>query len=138
MNINRLNELIKKHEGLRLKPYQCTADKTTIGYGRNLTDKGITEEEAVRMLEHDLAGCAADLESIFPNHFQSLPENIQTVLMDMRFQLGYTGFRRFKKMIRAVHVDDPAEMIRQMKDSKWYHQVPSRAEDLIRMIDVFV
>ena len=60
------------------------------------------------------------------------------VLMDMRFNLGYEGFRGFKKMIHAVHVDDPAEMIRQMKDSLWYHQLPGRAEDLIRMVEVFI
>ena len=37
---------LRAHEGLRLKAYQCTADKTTIGYGRNLDDKGISNEEA--------------------------------------------------------------------------------------------
>ena len=29
----KLRDLIKRHEGLRLKPYRCSADKLTIGYG---------------------------------------------------------------------------------------------------------
>lgn len=33
-------------EGLRVKPYKCTADRWTIGYGRNLQDNGISQQEA--------------------------------------------------------------------------------------------
>ena len=36
-----------EHEGLEQKVYRCTAGKLTIGVGRNLEDKGITEEEAL-------------------------------------------------------------------------------------------
>lgn len=138
MNIKDIHELIKGHEGLRLKPYLCTAGKTSIGYGRNLSDKGISKNEAQFMFNNDLADCAADLEAIFPGHFQKLPMDIQMVLMDMRFNLGSGGFRRFKKMIRAVRGNDLPGMIREMKDSKWYRQVPGRAEDLIQMVEVFV
>lgn len=138
MNMQEIQELIIRHEGLRLKPYRCSAGKLTIGIGRNLDDRGISEDEARFMMANDLADCAADLESIFPGQFQNLPMKIQMVLMDMRFQLGPGGFRGFKKMIQAVRDDDPAEMIRQMKDSRWYRQVPGRAEDLIRMVEVFV
>ena len=138
MNLKALHDQIIDHEGLRLKPYRCTAGKLTIGIGRNLDDKGINEDEARFMMANDLAECAADLESIFPGQFQKLPENIQMALMDMRFQLGPGGFRGFQKMIRAVRRNNLPEMIRQMKDSRWYQQVPNRANDLIRMIEVFV
>ena len=46
---NLVNQLMRQ-EGLRLKPYKCTGDKLTIGYGRNLEDRGITESEAMAML----------------------------------------------------------------------------------------
>ena len=45
------NQLID-HEGLELKPYQCTADKLTIGVGRNIEDRGITEDEARYLLKN--------------------------------------------------------------------------------------
>ena len=33
------------HEGFRSKPYRCTANKLTIGIGRNIEDRPFTEEE---------------------------------------------------------------------------------------------
>jgi len=56
-------ELIKSFEGLRLKPYLCSAKVPTIGYGNTfyengtkvkLTDPAITEERAVELLKHIL------------------------------------------------------------------------------------
>lgn len=137
-NTQALHDLLLSHEGMRLKPYKCTAGKLTIGIGRNLDDRGITEVEAKFLLENDLAECEEDLKVIFLDQFYYLPEQTQMVLMDMRFQLGPGRFRKFKKMIQAVKQSDPQEMIKQMKDSRWYRQVPNRAEDLIRMIQVFV
>ncbi|MFA6660842.1 MAG: lysozyme, partial [Bacilli bacterium] len=40
--MDRIKEQLVRHEGLRLKPYRCTADKLTIGIGRNLDDCGIS------------------------------------------------------------------------------------------------
>jgi len=37
-------------EGLRLKPYRCTAGKLTIGVGRNLDDNWLSASEIKRML----------------------------------------------------------------------------------------
>ena len=54
MNIPRLRQMLTLHEGVRLKPYLCTAGKTTIGVGRNLDDVGITREEADMMLDGDI------------------------------------------------------------------------------------
>ena len=61
----KLTAQLTKHEGLRLKPYHCPAGKLTIGIGRNLEDKGITEKEAVMLLENDIHECIEDLKTIF-------------------------------------------------------------------------
>ena len=45
---------LRDHEGLRHFPYQCTAGRTTIGYGRNLDDKGLTLAECEVLLDNDL------------------------------------------------------------------------------------
>ena len=137
MNRQKLHDQIIGHEGIRLKPYRCTAGKLSLGIGRNLDDKGISEEEARFMMENDLADCVADLNAIFPDQFQNFPDGIQRVLVDMRFQLGGAGLRKFRKMIRAIRTGDLKEAIVQMKDSRWYGQVPSRAGDLIKMVQEF-
>ncbi len=57
---NRVVELIKRFEGLRLKAYRCPAGYLTIGYGHILEDKPenwglvISEEDAERLLWSDL------------------------------------------------------------------------------------
>ena len=134
MNYNKIKEQLIEHEGLRLKPYRCPAGRLTIGIGRNLDDKGITESEAFDLLYNDLRECEKDIRGMFPD-FDNLPENIQLVLTDMRFQLGWKGFRCFRLMIRAVYNQDWPEMIHQMKDSAWYGQTPNRANNLIRMVE---
>lgn len=53
--MTKLEKDLIRDEGLRLKPYHCTAGKLTIGYGRNLDDNGISEEEALSMLRNDIA-----------------------------------------------------------------------------------
>ena len=40
-------KLISLHEGLRLGVYRCPAGKLTIGFGRNLEDKGIISKKKI-------------------------------------------------------------------------------------------
>ncbi|CAL7961368.1 lysozyme [Gammaproteobacteria bacterium] len=44
--ILKAKELLKELEGLYLKPYKCSANKWTIGYGDNLEANGFTVDEA--------------------------------------------------------------------------------------------
>ena len=89
--------MIKRQEGLRLKPYKCSANKLTIGYGRNIEDVGITEAEAEGMLMGDIANCLIQL-SVLP-YFDTLDSVRRDVLTDMCFQLGFSGLLKFKKII---------------------------------------
>ena len=57
MNLQEVQNMLIRHEGLKLFPYQCPAGKTTIGVGRNLDDKGISEKEAMYMLNEDIQSC---------------------------------------------------------------------------------
>ena len=133
MNIERITDQLITHEGYRKHPYLCTAGKTTIGVGRNISDVGITKEEAMYLLSNDIRLCTADLLKLFLE-FDKLPENIKMVLIDMRFQLGPNRLRKFRKAIAAVRVGDWLEMIVQMKDSRWYKQTTNRANNLIGMV----
>jgi len=134
MNIKKITDQLILHEGLRLKPYHCPAGKLTIGIGRNLEDKGITEKEALMLLENDIQECLEDLKTIF-NKFDMLPESAQSVLVDMRFNLGHEGFRKFKNMIKAGKQQNFHSAAREMKDSLWYQQVGKRAERLTKMME---
>ena len=124
------------YEGLRLKPYKCPAGFISIGYGRNLEGKGITEEEARHMLENDIEECFEDLEeSVFCGLWAQFPEQIKLVFLDMRYNLGPSGFRLFKRMIAAAQRKDWKSVRLSMQQSKWFNQVGYRATRLVEMVD---
>lgn len=99
-----INQLIL-HEGLRLKPYQCTAGKTTIGIGRNLDDVGITEDEAMLMLHNDMVNTVREIVGVYPAFGDDLPAR-QVALIDFVFNLGITRARKFKKFWAALNCGD--------------------------------
>ena len=128
-----LKRLIIKHEGLRLYPYVDTVGKITIGVGRNLTDRGITEAEAMVLFENDLKiaeGAAKQCAKDYGIDFDSLPENIKCVLIDMAFNMGYFRLKSFKRMFSCVKREDYRGMAEEMMDSLWAKQVGKRAEEL--------
>lgn len=136
MILSDIQMLLMQQEGCKLFPYKCTAGKMTIGIGRNLEDTGISEKEALYMLNEDIKKCHKDLLIyFFPHQFDVFPEPVQNAILSMRFQLGHGGFKSFKKMIFAFKDEDYPEAIRQMKDSKWYEQTQGRADELILMIE---
>ena len=124
--------LIKKHEGLRLYPYHCTAGKLTIGYGRNLVDVGISEDEAFAMLENDIDIVVSGLEKHL-SFWDKLSLNRQAVFIDMCFNLGLNGFLKFKRMLRASEAGRIDDTIKEMLDSRWATQVGSRAVELAEL-----
>lgn len=133
MDHKKLKKMLIEHEGIKYAPYKCTAGKTTIGIGHNLDDKGISKAVVELLYNEDVAEVESDLKAIFDD-FYTLPEQIQLVLADMRFQLGYKGFRSFKRMITAVKERNWAVMFSQMKNSNWQRQTPNRANDLMKMV----
>jgi lysozyme len=128
-------DYIKYNEGLKLKLYRCSANKASIGYGRNIEDNGISKDEAELMLKNDIEVCKNDLYGIFGfESFILLSDKQKMVLTDLIFNLGKRRFETFKKMIKAVKEKDFLEAAKQIKDSRYYSQVRSRAERNINLM----
>ena len=121
-----LIDKLKRDEGLRLSPYLCTAGKTTIGYGRNLDDVGISEEEAEHLLANDVLRITNQLRRgvLF---FDDLPPRIQDVLINMGFNLGIVGLLKFKNMLQALDDEDYEKAASEALNSRWAGQVGQRA-----------
>lgn len=132
MYIGKAAQLIKKHEGLRLRPYKCTAGKITIGYGRNLEDNGISQYEAEQMLFNDIQNCYA--ECIKLPCWNKINETRQAVLIDMCYNLGITKLKQFKKMLAALEVGAYNRASAEMLDSKWAREVKTRATELAEIM----
>ncbi len=131
--IERVKEMLMHHEGVRLKPYRCTAGKLTIGIGHNLDDKGITLEQAMLLLDDDVRKCRSQLEQNL-SWFSQLDKVRQDVLVDMCFNLGISGLMKFKNMLSAMKYGEWERAAVEALDSQWAVQVGKRADDLAKMI----
>ena len=134
MNRAKLLEELTLDEGLRLKPYLCTAGKLSIGVGRNLDDVGITRAEAMTLLDNDIARCADELDRVLP-WWRRMSEGRQRALLNMCFNLGITRLRAFQRTLRALEDGRYDDAAARCLESKWAAQVGQRAHrisDLIR------
>lgn len=155
-----LEDQLILHEGLRLEVYKCPAGYWTVGVGRNLEGKplrkeeqeyifkrsglapdevievlkkrGITKDEALFLLREDIADAEKDLQHF--DWFPRLDPVRRKVVIDMRYNLGPTRFRQFKRMIAALAAGDYEAAAAEMVDSKWYRQVKTRGVRLAQMM----
>lgn len=129
MNHSLLKTTLRKHEGYRNKVYQCSAGKLTIGIGHNLDDLGLDDNVIELQFQNDVEKCVADCGYLFDS-FESIPDNKQSVLANMMFNMGLPVLSKFKKMIKAVDNQQWDEAANQMLDSRWAGQVGNRAVEL--------
>jgi len=128
-----LLEQLEKHEGRRKFPYTDTVGKLTIGVGRNLTDRGLSDDEIDYLLLNDVRACTADLQGF--EWWSRLDAVRRDVLTEMRFQLGPAGFRAFKGTLAAVALGDYALAAERMLKSKVARvQAPKRWQTLARQM----
>jgi len=125
--LERMKEQLLRHEGLRLKPYRCTAGKLTIGVGRNLDTKGFSQTEAFMLLEHDILQCERQILDEIPKIYLQLDVVRKSVLLNMCFNLGIGGLLSFNNTLALIAVGDWVRAANGMLASKWAKQVGRRA-----------
>jgi lysozyme len=128
-------KVLIEEEGMEFKPYRCPSGKLTIGVGRNLDDVGISEPEALFLLETDIKRCAMEAEKNLP-WFPLLTPTRQIVILSMIFNLGLRNFLEFEKMIKAVSEQNYALAAKEMLASRWAQQVGNRAKDLAVLMKI--
>jgi lysozyme len=128
-----LRDALVRDEGIRFKTYRCTAGKLTIGVGRNLDDVGISRDEAMLLLDNDIARVEADARK--HHWFGGLDAARQEVVLNMIFNLGATSFAKFYQTIAAIAAADYAGAADRMRKSLWARQVGARAERLAKQME---
>ena len=132
--LEHIKEQLVRHEGLRLKPYRCTAGKLTIGYGRNLEDCGISQSEANVLLDNDIQNCEKQLLDEIPEIYNGLDEIRKSVLLNMCFNLGIGGLLEFNNTLAFIAAGDWERAANGMLASKWAKQVGRRAIELSELM----
>ena len=131
--MQKLKALLIKHEGMKFKPYTCSAGKLTIGIGRNLEDVGLSAMEVDLLLSNDIARVSGEAVANFP-WFRELNDTRKDVVLSMLFNIGRSRFKGFKKMIAALERRDYQAAAYEMLTSKWSEQVGQRANELAHMM----
>ena len=128
---------IKKHEGFEPKVYKCTEGYYTIGYGFAIKDLVLDEDIADLILMKKLHKLLQRILIAFP-WFKDVDDTAKGVIVNMCYQLGLSGFSKFKKTIYLLETEQYEDASVEMLDSLWAKQTPNRAKELsetLRSID---
>ena len=90
----------------------------------------VPENRVIKAFEQDIETVLSDCNRLYED-FEDLPEEAQRVIANMMFNMGYTRLSKFKGMKRGVDARDWNVAADEMVDSRWYHQVTSRARRLV-------
>jgi lysozyme len=120
---------IKIHEGLRNKVYKDTKGILTIGYGRNLEGRGITDEEAEYLLKNDVNEFVEEVNRKYP-WVKELNEPRRWVIYNMAFNMGMRTLSTFVNTLKAIKEKRYEDASKGMLQSRWAKQVGKRAIDL--------
>ena len=66
--------------------------------------------------------------------WRSADDNVRDVVVEMCYQLGVSGFSKFKKTIDHLENKRYGKASAEMLDSKWARQTPNRALELSNII----
>lgn len=128
-----LEELVKRHEGFREKAYRDTEGYLTIGYGFNIDGNVMCEEAALAQLRCDLHKTEKRMLRTIPQ-FKNVKGVRRIALIDMGYNLGVPGLRKFKKMWSAIGRNDWEEAACQAQDSRWFRQVKTRGTRIVEIL----
>lgn len=111
----RLIDLIKEHEGLKLKAYICPAGKNTIGYGhRTNTLKVISKKEAYALLLKDLNKIDKVLKGLV---IKTLSESKYEALLSFCYNVGTYKFKN--STLRKLINENPNNPDIRLEFAKW-------------------
>ena len=140
IDMDKLLESVKKHEGYRNKVYLDTLGKRTVGVGHLCVedfwedDKEYEESFLMEILEKDLQSAIDQADDMCKD--LKISSDAKILIIEMIFQLGGNGVSKFRKMWQALQQDPPdyAEASVQMLDSRWAKQTPNRAKEMARLM----
>ena len=116
-NIDRLKDQLEFDEGVIYEIYLCPGDFPTFGVGHKITKKDhewgkpvgtpVSHSRVWQTFERDIDVSVKDCEKLYgEGQFYSWPPEVQEILINMCFNLGYSGLAGFKKMKTALHFMD--------------------------------
>jgi lysozyme len=129
-------ELIKTFEGFESAPYKCPAGIPTIGYGATfypggkkvtMTDKSVTEAEAVDLLKHMLVSFEKYVDSYCRD---DINQNQFDALVSFAYNLGPANLKA-STLLKKVNAN-PADETIKLEFMKWVKAGGKTLKGLVR------
>ncbi|ODS29849.1 MAG: hypothetical protein SCARUB_05049 [Candidatus Scalindua rubra] len=133
MNIDEIIKSIKNNEGFRSRVYKDSLGFDTIGYGFAIKNLELSESISDILLKQKLLMLIINIHERF-QWFRKMPDKIQGVVVEMCYQLGITGFSKFRKTIAYLANKRWKEASKEMMNSRWAVQTPNRAKELSEIV----
>jgi lysozyme len=139
---------LREDEGYRKQAYVDTVGLTTIGIGRELSHRGLSDQEVMFLYHNDVDACCAIMDQDIP-WWRNLAENEQRVMINLCFMGwgSFSGFHNFLAAMKSIasiregdvsSIDDNAIIqsylrtaVRELQNSKWWEQVKSRGPRVV-------
>ena len=140
MDKYQLREELANDEGCKYEVYLDHLGYPTFGIGHLITDDDpecgtavgteVSSDRVQEAFDSDVESVLSDCERLYVQ-FEHLPEEVQLIVANMMFNMGYTRLSKFNGMKRGVDARDWEAAADEMVDSKWYRQVSRRADRLV-------
>ena len=124
-----LLDQLKIHEGFKKKVYTDTEGYQTIGYGFAIKDLELDRDIAEEILARKVTYLITRIRRTF-DWYDTMPEDIQDVVVNMCYNIGIKGYSKFKKHIKHLKSNNWEDAADEMLDSLWAKQVKTRANEL--------
>ena len=140
MDIEQLRLELEDDEGVKYEIYNDHLGYPTFGIGHLVKDDDpehgmpvgtpVSEERVAEAFDQDIETVLEDCCKLYSD-FDDLPEEVQRIVANMMFNLGYPRLSAFRGMKAGVDARDWEAAADEMVDSRWYNQVPNRALRLV-------
>jgi lysozyme len=135
------------HEGFSQKVYVDVDKSLAIGHGYNLTHNplnlpkseikslkkhGISKAEALKLTERLCEQTENRLNEL--SWFDSQPDYVKYVIIDMAYNMGVNGAIGFDKSIKLIKNNKMLLASKEILNSKWARQTHGRARELAEVL----
>lgn len=125
------------------KPIKAPVGNVTVGIGRNLDAKPLSNQVIMMILREDVDDAIRDARAVLGETVWSqLSENRRLGFVNLAFNMGRVGLQTFKKMLKAASEQNWAECGKELRNSLWARQVdphslPNQGRDdrVIKLIE---
>ena len=118
---------IKRHEGYSATVCKDHLGKETIGVGFLVSTLELDEDVCDIILQRLLTKKELQVNNRC-GWYDGLPQEAKDIVINMVYQLGLSGFSKFKKTIYYLETAQYQEASMEMLDSLWAKQTPNRAK----------